>query len=352
MLKKMILPLGILLCAVSGMAVQAGHSDKKSRDLAIVTGPKTGTYIAWGNDIATVAKSSGLQLTVKESGGSIDNIKRITSDENAALGVVQSDVLGFLARAKNDESRRIANELRMVLPLGKEEVHVLARKEIAGFADLQGKRVVVGEDGSGNMLTAVNLMAMMGVTPEKTLKLSPPEGVVAVLQNEADAMIFVGGKPVRVFKNLEDLKTSSGGANASLLEGVHFLPLSDPKMLKEYATAEINAQDYGFVAQAVPTLAVTAVLVSYDFSSPINDYYKSRCRDLKLLSKAIRGNIGYLRANGHPKWKEVELDSNVGIWKRDLCSWHEEAAAAAPDGGKAPVKALQKDLLKVIESNK
>jgi TRAP-type uncharacterized transport system substrate-binding protein len=61
----------------------------------MVTGSKTGTYIQFGNDIAGVAKTVGLDILVKDSQGSIDNIKRINSKENATFGIVQSDVLGI-----------------------------------------------------------------------------------------------------------------------------------------------------------------------------------------------------------------------------------------------------------------
>ena len=66
--------------------------------IGIVSGPKTGTYYAIAKDISQVAGKAGVSVDVKTSEGSIDNIKRINSSENAALGIVQSDVLGFLSR--------------------------------------------------------------------------------------------------------------------------------------------------------------------------------------------------------------------------------------------------------------
>ncbi|NJN45392.1 MAG: hypothetical protein HC808_01645 [Candidatus Competibacteraceae bacterium] len=63
--------------------------------VGMVTGSKTGTYYQFGQDIAEVAKPKGVNILVKESKGSIDNIKRLNSRENAAFGIVQSDVLGF-----------------------------------------------------------------------------------------------------------------------------------------------------------------------------------------------------------------------------------------------------------------
>lgn len=336
----------LLACVVSAAPL---HAENKDKSIGMVTGPKTGTYIAMGRDIAGVAKTAGQVIQVKDSDGSIDNIRRITSDENAALGIVQSDVLGFLKRSKNRDSQRISEELRMVFPLAREEVHLIARNEIKTIADLQGKRVVVGDEGSGSLLTSMNLLSMMNIAPGQTLKIAPPEGLVAVLKNEADAMIFVGGKPVRLFKNLEDLKKSSP-ENAALMDQVHFVPLNDSKMLQEYAPAEINSNDYSFVNQAVPTLAVTAVLVSYDFSDPEDAYHKQRCKQLRAIGNAMRDHLDYLRSSGHPKWKEVDLNAEVSLWKRDLCSWKKpaEAAKAAP----SPNAGLQNDLLGVIKRTK
>ena len=286
--------------------------------LGIVTGPKTGTYYAFGKDIAVAAAKVGIEVEVKPSEGSIDNIKRINSAENAAFGIVQSDVLGFLSRSKTPESMRMANNLRMVFPFYNEEVHVLARNNIKTFADLQGKKVAVGEEGSGNMLTSINLFSMMNVTPAEASKIPSAQGVVAVLKGDIDAVIFVGGKPVRLFKNLEDLTLPENQKYASMLDQVHFLPLSDPKMLGEYKPAHITHADYSFVQEAVPTIAVQAVLVSFDFSQGSS---KKRCDKLGALANVIRRDLPILQEKGHPKWKEVNLNADSGIWKRDNCAW-------------------------------
>ncbi len=290
--------------------------------IGIVTGPKTGTYYAFGKDIAEVARKAGVDVDIKPSEGSVDNIKRINSSENAALGIVQSDVLGFLSRSKNPESMRIAGNLRMVFPFYNEEVHVLARRSIHSFSDLQGKRVAIGEEGSGNMLTSINLFSMMNVMPAQSEKISPAQGVVAVLKGDLDAVVFVGGKPVRLFKNLEDLSLPENQKYEGMLSDVHFLPLDNPKMLEEYKPAEITHNDYSFVTGRVPTIAVQAVMISYDFSQGAS---KTRCEKLGKLAKAIRAALPQLKEKGHPKWKEVNLDADTGAWKKDSCAWPEAA---------------------------
>ncbi len=332
----------ILTLVVSLLPAPAARAAEEP--MGMVTGPKTGTYIAIGRDIAAAAADSGLSVLVKESGGSIDNIKRINSNENAAVGIAQSDVLGFMSRSKNPETIRMAAHLRMILPLYREEVHILARKEIRQFADLEGKKVVIGEDGSGHMLTSINIFAMTGVTPENLIRKAPPEGVLALLDGKVDAVVFVGGKPVKLFKNLEALKEKDNVQYKALLNDVHFLPLKEPRMLEEYQVGEITRKDYDFVRETVPTIAVTAVLVTYDFSGG-SKHQKARCEQLRKLSGGIRKNLKMLQQKGHPKWKEVKLDEPPPIWKKDSCTW----AGAQPQDPDS--KSINKDLIDIIQKS-
>lgn len=334
-----------LLLAGQGPAPATATEKDGIKPLGMVTGPETGTYIAFGRDIARVAEREGTAFDVFPSTGSIDNIRRIAeASESASLGIVQSDVLGFLKRSKNPKSQAIAQRLRMIFPFYQEEVHVLAAREIKDFKSLQGKRVVVGQPGSGNMLTAMNLLALQKITPGRTLQMPPEEGVVSVLAGEADAVIFTGGKPVKLFANLEQVRTDFDGKYASLLGQVHFLPIAGKEVEKEYNKATIAPQDYGFVKEAVPTVAVTSVLVAYDFSSEKNDYYRARCAQLESVGRAIRTHLSWLKENGHPKWKEVDPYRPVALWKREECAWANarlETPALSSD--------LERDLLGIVQ---
>lgn len=309
--------------------------------VTIVTGLKTGTYYIFGRDIFESGKKAGMDITVKASEGSIDNIKLINSDENPNLGIVQSDVLGFLGRSKNPDSMKMASNLRMVFPFYNEEIHVLARNDIKDFRDLQGKKVAIGEEGSGNMLTSINLFSMMNVTPAESQKIPSAQGVVSVLKGEIDAVIFVGGKPVRLFKNLEDLTLPENQKYAAMLEKVHFIPMNSPKMLEEYKPAEITPNDYSFVKESVPTISVQAILISRDFSGG-NAKQAARCEQIGKFADMLRAALPALRENGHPKWKEVNLEANVSSWKRDSCAWEIAGAAKSQETSKDLMNILDK----------
>ena len=99
------------------------------------------------------------------------------------------------------------------------------------------------------------------------------------------------------------------------------VPLNDPRMLEEYLSASLGPDDYSWLESEVPTIAVKAVLVGFDFSSRRTPYYERRCDELKTLGDVIRANMDSLRENGHPKWNEVNLDAEIGLWKRDQCAY-------------------------------
>ncbi|WP_179131444.1 TAXI family TRAP transporter solute-binding subunit [Candidatus Entotheonella palauensis] len=324
----------------------------QAQGIGMVTGSKTGTYIRFGRDIAKVAKNKGVDIIVKKSEGSLANIRRMMSKENAALGIVQSDVLGFLSTSSDSNMRHITSRLRLVFPFYNEEVHLFARKEIQQLVDLNGKRVVVGTKGSGNWLTANNILRLANVDPGERLEMPPSTAVSAVLTGKADAMFYVAGKPVTVFTRIRGLLNNPD--YAPLVQHVHFVPLDDPMILNEYVASDITTNDYSWLNGDVQTAAVKAVLVSFDFSSKRNTYFRQRCRQLEKLGEAIREQFDHLTRTGHPKWQEVDLEQQVGIWQRDTCSSPDAVAmtqpVAAAKTAPAPKSADADALMKAIEN--
>jgi TRAP transporter TAXI family solute receptor len=315
--------LSMVMFAMCFSVVQA-----QAQGIGMVTGSNTGTYIRFGRDIAEIARSKGVSIIVKESEGSLANIRRMMSNENAGLGIVQSDVLSFLTTADDVSMRSISSRIRLMFPFYNEEVHLFVRKEIQQLSDLNGKRVVVGTKGSGNWLTANNILRLASIRPGESLEMPPSEAVSAVLAGKADAMFYVAGKPVTVFTRIQALLDNP--AYAPLVKQVHFLSLDDPAILNEYVASDISTDDYAWLDEGVRTAAVKAVLVSVDFSSKQNGYYRQRCDQLANLGKAIREQFDHLKATGHPKWKEVDLEQTIGIWQRDACSAPETVVIPPP----------------------
>jgi TRAP transporter TAXI family solute receptor len=306
--------------------VAVGASLAAAEPVGMVTGSPSGTYFQFGRDMQAMAAGEGLVIDVKESSGSLKNIERINSDENAAFGIVQSDVLGYLKR-DSALNQALARRLRVIFPFYLEEVHVLARREIKGLRELNGKRVAIGEDGSGTWLTAKNLFKVRGIVPAREETLKTEEAELKLLAGDLDAMIYVAGKPVKAFAPLAQMAAASNDPSArEAVAAVHFVavsPVSDAEVFAEYDESTIGPEDYPWLTSEVPVAAVRAVLVGFDFSSGKSSYFKARCKQFAILGKAVRENLHALQSGEyHPKWKEVNLDRRTPVrgWEFDACS--------------------------------
>lgn len=324
--------------------------------ITIVTGSKAGTYQHIGRDIAGLLKATR-PVQVLPSLGSIDNIRQMVERKNdVALGIVQSDILGLMRRSTKATTQHVTERLFLIFPFFDEEVHVLTHKNIKGMRDLNGKRIVIGEEGSGNMLTAMNILGLSEVKAGELLHMNPAEGILAVMQGDADAMFFVGGKPVPFFSNLANLKDSGKTAQAELLEQVHLIPIDDPRVYEEYSPTRITNADYAFIKNPIVTAKVTAVLVAYHQNPQKVQTGSAACQALYDVGTKVYEQLAHLRMSGHPKWKEVNLFQDVQHWSKTPCIWEKGQFLPAlhkkqGTGKKEYQEELTKDLLDVLNHN-
>lgn len=320
----------LALLSLSWGAFAQSASDTNKNMIGMVTGSKSGTYIKIGRDIAEVVKHAGVEVDVKDSKGSLKNILRMASKENAGFGIVQSDVISYLRFSPDANNKKLANRLRLMAPLYKEEVHIFAKKSIQKLSDLDGKRVAVGSEGGGSWLTAVTLFDYANIQP-KVEYTSKGDAAQGVLQGELDAMIFVAGKPVSFFSGLGKLKAHY----EKQFENVHFLEINPDSFTRKlpYVKSTIGPADYPWLDKEVTTAAVKALLVAFDFSKPVNSYYTKRCAQFAKVGDALRSNIGELQRSGHSKWQEVDLYAEVGDWPKDACTWQASDSGKYRTGG-------------------
>lgn len=285
----------------------------------MLTGPVTGTYYNIAGDLSVLGETHQLDIKRHPTSGSIQNVKMVYDDntplEGIVLGFAQSDVLGFLRRSQKPAMQEMAKNIALLLPLYSEEVHVLAGRHIRSFDALEGKKVVIGEDGSGHLITAINMFALTGITPAEMIRKAPPEGILAVLEGKADAAIFVAGKPVKLFENLESITKAENNRFAKLLKNIHLLPLSHPLLKQEYASSVFTKEDYTFVDRTIPTLTVTAMLITRNMQTPSS----KTCTLLTQFKTLLKAQLPTLKQKGHTKWQEVNLDNILSGWEGSGC---------------------------------
>ncbi|HJU61281.1 MAG TPA: TAXI family TRAP transporter solute-binding subunit, partial [Candidatus Binatia bacterium] len=169
--------------------------------LTIATGPSDGTYIQIARDIQKVAQKDGIKLEIRTTQGSFENMV-LLGDMKVDLAIAQIDALEFFAKVMKPQGIDVFGTIRVILNLYPEEIHVLTNNSaINSFLQLQGKRVSFGPKNGGSALTGEVLLETYGMQVEKSF-LDPRDALEGLKKNQLDAMIFVGGAPVPLFKNL------------------------------------------------------------------------------------------------------------------------------------------------------
>jgi hypothetical protein len=302
----------VLLVAVPGLGV--------AQDMGLVTGSEKGTYYQFGLDVQKLVKPTGVNLAVYPSKGSVENIFAVYQRPGVQMGIVQSDVLAFVARLQSDPVlTRIAKKTKMVFPLYNEEVHLVGKREITEFDDLAGRRVAVGREGSGTYLTARLLFKLAEVAPSEMVLIDTQEGLAELKAGRIDAMFYVAGYPVRLLK--EDV---SDGDKLAVI------PILNKSIVEFYPKAEIPAGTYAWQPTAVSTVAAKAVLVSFDFR-------RRDCDSVGKVAQLIATRQEWLQKNGHPKWKAVDLNFPLRGWEQYDCV--RKALGKSPASGPATTTA-------------
>ena len=271
-------------------------------DLGVITGSEKGTYYQFGLNLQALTKTNGINMSVYPSKGSVENIYAVYQRPGVQVGIVQSDVLAFVARVQTDQTlQRIAKKIKMVFPLYNEEVHLLARKGIGAFDDLAGKRVAIGREGSGTYLTTRLLFKVSEVAPREMVTIDTDEALAELKAGRIDAMFFVAGYPVRLL---------SEGVAAT--DDLGLVPITNKDIAEFYPRAQIPANTYAWQPQPVETVAVKAVLVSFD-------YRRTDCETVGRFAQIVSTNLEWLTKNGHAKWKSVNLEFPLKGWDQYDC---------------------------------
>jgi TRAP transporter TAXI family solute receptor len=314
------------------MAVSAAFANDPG--MGIITGSEKGTYYQFGLNLQTLLRQNGVVMAVHPSKGSIENVYAVYQRPGVQMGIVQSDVLAFVSRVQTDPVlRRIASKTKMVFPLYNEEIHLLGRRDITGFDDLSERRVAIGREGSGTYLTSRLLFNVSEVTPRQMIPIDTDEALAELKAGRIDAMFYVAGYPVKLLTD-----------GVSERDDLALVPITNKSITEFYPRAEIPAATYPWQPEPVPTVAVKAVLVSFDFQ-------RRDCDVVGQFAKVVSDNMGWLTQNGHPKWKSVDLNFPLKGWEQYGCvrKYLRKAEAPRPGtSGQGPANPVMDAIKKIL----
>ena len=276
-------------------AASAASDKLETKFVTIATGGASGPYNIIGTSLAEIyAKTFGVNAKTQTTGASVENVNLLTQGK-VDIVLALSDVVTNAVEGTEDFKEPITN-IQQVAVLYPNVIQIVASEKsgIKNIEDLKGKRIAVGDQGSGTEVNARTLLEGFGITYDDV---------------KVDYLGFADAADAMKAGKIEAAFFSSGLPNSSLLELEQGIKLQlvtiNQDKLKQiienkpyFKTFEIPAGTYGNDA-AIPTTAVmNALLIRSDISE--EDGYK--------LTKALFENLDGLK-NAHQAANDISLET-------------------------------------------
>ncbi|TLP38623.1 TAXI family TRAP transporter solute-binding subunit [Arcobacter arenosus] len=269
--------------------------------ITIGTGSVTGTYYPTGGAVCRLVnkykKETKIRCSVESTGGSVYNINTIKNGE-LDFGIAQSDVVYQAANGTKKFEGKPVKKLRSVMAIYPELFTLVTRKEagIKNITDIKGKRINLGNPGSGNEATALSMFKALGMSKADlgfAGVLKAGEAPDALRDNKIDGYFYMVGHPTA---NIKDASNSVDIAITPINgEKIDAFVKANPY----FAQADVPAGLYKGVDEAVPTFGVKAVLVT---STDVSD------KAVYTLVKAILENFDDFKKL-HPAYANITKES-------------------------------------------
>jgi hypothetical protein len=179
-----VIGLAVVVALTSGLVVANRFAGPlPPRTLTMSTGREDGAYYQIATEYRRLLARQGFRLTLRPGAGSVQTLQRLAAGE-VDVGFVQGGTSG----GRHERLTSLGS-------LFYEPLWVFHRKAIRlGYlSDLKGRRLAVGEEGSGTRALVLQLLRDSGVTGSNSTLLGLPnrEAEVALVQGRVDAACFV-----------------------------------------------------------------------------------------------------------------------------------------------------------------
>lgn len=294
-MKRKILAMLMAGVMALGLAACGGGST-----LNMATGGTSGTYYGFSGVLANTlnGKMGDVSINVESSGASSANIEMIDTG-NDQLAIVQNDVMYYAYTATDMyEGKDPIQSYSAVMSCYPEYVQIVANKSITSIEDLKGKKVSVGDAGSGVEFNARQILAAYGIDIDSDItkqNQSFADSADSLKNGTIDAAFVVAGYPTTAVSEL----ASTYDFNLLPLDEEHANALMEQYGFYTYGV--IPGNTYTCVADDVPAVAVMATIIAR------NDVEEDTIYN---LVKAIFDNQEEITV-GHAKGSELSKETAV-----------------------------------------
>jgi TRAP transporter TAXI family solute receptor len=314
---KKVLVIGIAL--VFGFAIFMGAAptpaQAKTTFITIGTGGITGVYYPTGGAIAKIVnkkrKEYGIRCTVESTGGSVFNVNAIMSGD-LEFGVVQSDrqYQAIHGSPNSEWAGKPQKDLRAVFSIHPESITLVAAVDanINTILDLKGKKVNIGNPGSGQRQNSIDALTAVGLDYEKDLQaegIKAAESAGLLQDGRIDAFFYTVGHPNGSIKEATSGKrkvrfASITGVEKLLAKYPYYAPAVIPVALYPSAVNKEDVKTFGVKATFVTSAKVPDNVV-YAITKEVFenfDEFKKLHPAYQVLTK--KGMLEGLSAPIHP----------------------------------------------------
>jgi len=326
MMRKLIQTLCFVVLLLSsllllGCSDDSGSAKKKLEGLYTFSGgPSGGTFQYYASAIATIGQKQGQKLLARSSGGSIENI-RLVNSKRADFAVAYSGHIyaGAHAKLKNDENS-YGNVLVMAYLYGAPaQLVIKAGSGNNSPLDLAGKRVGVGNAGSGAAANAEIYFSSLGIWDQMDREFLGYRNAATAMQNgQLDAFWVFTGYPsasileVAMQADIRLLDTYTAGEAVGLFQNnPFFTSVTVPANTYKGQTQDIASFQDGALLVAntkVPDEVVHQVLTSM-YSQEGLEYLVSVHNSAKSMAieSGLKGVVTPIHPGAVKFWQEKGL---------------------------------------------
>ncbi|HJO61869.1 MAG TPA: TAXI family TRAP transporter solute-binding subunit [Desulfobacterales bacterium] len=270
MKKILILGMALLFGFVVYMGATPAETHAKTTFITIGTGGITGVYYPTGGAIARTVnkkrKEYGIRCTVESTGGSVFNVNAVMSGD-LQFGVVQSDrqfqAIKGLAEWKDKGPQK---DLRAVFSVHPESITLVAAVDagIKDITDLKGKKVNIGNPGSGQRQNSIDALAAVGIDYKKDMQaegIKASESAGLLQDGRIDAFFYTVGHPNGSIKEATSGKrkvrfASITGVDKLLAKYPYYAKAKIPASLYPSAENKADVDTFGVKATFVTSAKV------------------------------------------------------------------------------------------------
>ena len=244
------------------MSLFACGSSSSVKKITLASGGTSGTYYGFSGALATRLNevlNNDMKISVISTGASKANVQMVDSND-AQIAILQNDVMSYAYNASDMfEGQDPIRSFSAIASIYPESIQIIANKSITSIEQLRGKRVSVGDAGSGTEFNTKQILKAYGMDMDTDIvknNQSFADSCDSLKNGTLDAAFIVAGHPTVAVTEL----ATNFDFNILSIDDAHA-----DQLIREYgfyAKVNIEKDSYPVLTSDVKTVAVMATFIA------------------------------------------------------------------------------------------